>query len=349
MKNLLIASCSERTGKTTFTMALLRKLRSKGIQAGYFKPISSSKDDRDAEVAKEFLDLPEDLSVLNPVTITEWDYDMKEDGIEQAMNRIKKSYDELKRVYDLLVIEGCRTINYLSFLKLSSREMAGMLDAKILLLVSGRTDAQLDDVLLGASYFNDAEVPLIGTIFSLVPPEILEREKAIAGRLTKTTDIKVLGLIPDKGVLAAPTVDEIVQMLNAKYLCCEEYKDRIVEDFQVGAMELESALKFFRRSVNKAVILGGDRPALALAAMETDTSVVILTGGIYPPSTVLARAQERKIPVVMVQWDTYTTVQYLATHQVRGLLTLDQQEKVKEWDKIMNEIQIEAMLESLAS
>ncbi|RMG39857.1 MAG: phosphotransacetylase family protein [Methanobacteriota archaeon] len=347
MKNLLITSCNERIGKTTFTLALVRKFQSMGKRVGYFKPISSSKDDKDAQVAKEFLKLSEPIEVINPATITEWDYDLEQEEIKEIRAKIKKAYDTLIQNYDFLVIEGCKTMNYLSFLKLSSRELAEMLDAKVLILVSGHTDAQLDDVLLAVSYFNDQDIPIVGTIFSLVPLEILEREKGIVARLEQTSEITVLGLIPDKSALAAPTVEEIVQLLGAKYLCCEECKNKIVEDFQVGAMELESALKFFRRSVNKAVILGGDRPALALAAMETDTSMIILTGGIYPPSTVLARAQERKIPVVMVQWDTYTTVQYLATHQVRGILSSDQPEKVKEWDRIMEEINLQRVLDEI--
>lgn len=349
MKNLLITSCNERIGKTTFTLALVRKLMATGKKVGYFKPISSSKDDEDAIVAKKFLNLPENIETINPVSITEWDYDLEEEEINKKKQKILDAYEELRKHYDFLVIEGCKTMNYLSFLKLSSRELAEMLEAKVLILVSGHTDAQLDDVLLAVSFFNDMNIPIIGTIFSLVPLEILEREKGIALRMSKTTGIPVLGIIPDKSSLAAPSVDEIVRLLGAKYLCCEEYKDKIVEDFQVGAMELESALKFFRRSVNKAVILGGDRPALALAAMETDTSIIILTGGIYPPSTVLARAQERKIPVVMVQWDTYTTVQYLATHKIRGMLTTDQPQKIKEWDKIMEEIDSDQIVEALSA
>ncbi len=349
MKNLLITSCNERIGKTTFTLALVRKFQAMGKKVGYFKPLSSSKDDKDAEVAKDFLNLAEPVEVINPTTVTEWDYDLENAEIETILEKIKEAYEIMKQNYDFLVIEGCKTMNYLSFLKLSSRELALMLEAKVLILVSGHTDAQLDDVLLATSFFNDLEVPIIGTVFSLVPLEILEREKGIANRLEENAEVPVLGLIPDKSTLAAPTVEEIVQLLGAKYLCCEECKNKIVEDFQVGAMELDSALKFFRRSVNKAVILGGDRPALALAAMETDTSMLILTGGIYPPSTVLARAQERKIPVVMVQWDTYTTVQYLATHQVRGMLSSNQPEKVREWDKIMEEINLQQILDSLSN
>ncbi len=347
MKNLMITSCHERIGKSSFTLALARRIVKEGYKVGYFKPIRASKDDQDALVAKEFLKMEEDEDTIAPVTISEWDYDLSKEEIERLIEKIKNAYETLNQKYEVLVVEGCKTMNYLATLGLSARELAKMLETEVLLLVSGSNDSQLDDLALGVSYFNDIDIELTGTVLSLVPLEVIEREKAIAETVTREWQIPLIGVIPDKSNLSAPTVEEIVSLLGAKYLCCEECKNKIVEDFQVGAMELDSALKFFRRSVNKAVIIGGDRPALALAAMETDTSMLILTGGIYPPSTVLARAQERKIPIVLVNWDTYTTVQYLATHKIRGLIRPNQEEKLIEWDKIMEELNVENLIARL--
>ena len=47
-------------------------------------------------------------------------------------------------------------------------------------------------------------------------------------------------------------------------------------------MTLESSLRYFRRSVNKAVMLGGGRTDLAIAALDTGASLLVLTGRIYP-------------------------------------------------------------------
>lgn len=80
----------------------------------------------------------------------------------------------------------------------------------------------------------------------------------------------------------------------------------------VGAMTLEGAIRYLRRSADKAVILGGDRADLALAALETSTSVLILTGGLYPDVKVLARAEEKGVPVILVHYDTYTTIEKLS-------------------------------------
>jgi BioD-like phosphotransacetylase family protein len=77
-------------------------------------------------------------------------------------------------------------------------------------------------------------------------------------------------------------------------------------------MTPESAVSYFRKSLRKAVITGGDRVGVQLAALETDTSVLILTGNIYPDVRVLARAEQVGVPVLLVPYDTYTTVKEIA-------------------------------------
>ena len=87
------------------------------------------------------------------------------------------------------------------------------------------------------------------------------------------------------------------------------YIKKVVENFLVGAMRQESAISYFRKAPRKAVITGGDRPDIALAAIETDTSALILTGNLFPDVRVLAKAKERGVPVILVPYDTYLTVQ----------------------------------------
>ena len=77
----------------------------------------------------------------------------------------------------------------------------------------------------------------------------------------------------------------------------------------IGAMGADAALSHFRRRTNKAVFTGGDRVDLQLAALETSTSVLVLTGNIRPAPLVLDRAEDREVPIIMVADDTLTTVE----------------------------------------
>ena len=143
MKNLIITSTQESVGKTTFSIALAMRLKKEGYNIGYFKPITSKEDDEDANYAKTMLGMKEALEIIEPVVISEWEYDTTDNEIETHKKKIIDSYNSLKGSYDFLIIESARTMKYLSFLNLSARELAHMLDARVLLLVSGQTDENL--------------------------------------------------------------------------------------------------------------------------------------------------------------------------------------------------------------
>ena len=104
--------------------------------------------------------------------------------------------------------------------------------------------------------------------------------------------------------------------LGGEVLCCEHRLDDLVERFSVGAMNVEGALKYFRKVRSKAVITGGDRPDIQLAALETDTRCLILTGNLYPNDIIISRAEERNVPIILVQRDTLSIVQ-----QVEDIMT----------------------------
>jgi BioD-like phosphotransacetylase family protein len=83
--------------------------------------------------------------------------------------------------------------------------------------------------------------------------------------------------------------------------------DRVVEGVFIGAMTMETALKYMRRHRRKAIITGGDRSDIQLAALSTDTSCLILTGGMYPANQVVSKAYEKGIPILVTRYDTLAT------------------------------------------
>ena len=89
-------------------------------------------------------------------------------------------------------------------------------------------------------------------------------------------------------------------------LCAGDKLDQLAEHFSIGAMNVDAALRFFRRVPNKAVITGGDRADIQLAALQTSTRCLILTGDLYPNERILTRAEEMGVPVVLVSQDTST-------------------------------------------
>ena len=105
----------------------------------------------------------------------------------------------------------------------------------------------------------------------------------------------------------------------------------------VGAMSMENALKYFQRQQNIAVITGGDRLDIQLAALETPVKGIILTGGFYPNEIIVARAEERGVPLILVDQDTFAVVKRFDS--MLGRLELKEEKKIeKARDLIAQEV-----------
>lgn len=347
-KNLLVTSLSPGTGKTTFTIALAQKFRLDGLNVGYFKPITDRTEDTDAANAKAVLGLDDELSVLCPVLITTYEYDMEESQKDDITKKINDAYKQLKDKYDFLIIESCQTVNHLAFLSYSAPHLAILLNAKILMIASGKTVDDVDSIVLMAKFIGSIEAEITGGVLTQVPGEYIEYFRTIiCPALLQKHDINMLGLVPDRSDLVAPTVAEVNNAINGKIIAGKKYVDKLVERYMVGAMTPETALKYFRSAVNKAVITGGDRPQLAIAALETDTSVLILTGSIMPPAQVLAKAEERHIPIIIVGGDTFTTVKALTSVPIYGTVHSNKDKKLSAWIKFLEEVDCKKIIKSL--
>ncbi|NET49720.1 MAG: phosphotransacetylase family protein, partial [Merismopedia sp. SIO2A8] len=126
-------------------------------------------------------------------------------------------------------------------------------------------------------------------------------------------------IIPSSNLLRSVSVQALVNQLQAEVLCCSERLDLMVESLTIGAMNVNSALEYFRNGTNMAVVTGGDRADIQMAALETSTHCLILTGHMQPQPMILSRAEQLEIPVLSVDLDTLTTVEIIdhAFGQVR--------------------------------
>lgn len=190
--------------------------------------------------------------------------------------------------------------------ELSVPEIAETVDAAILLV------AQYDSLSLVSSLLTAKKLlggRLIGVVINGVPAAELETAQKVTKPFLENHDIPVLGTIPRDNLLKAVSVRELARRLDAKVLCCHDHLDWLVESLSIGAMNVNSALGFFRQRENMAVITGGDRTELQMAALETSTHCLILTGRIPPQPLILNRAEDLQVPVLSVDSDTLTTVE----------------------------------------
>lgn len=313
------------SGKTAFSLGFALKLREEGLKVSYFKPVgiqsgTQGHEDDDVILMREVLHLEEPMNVLVPLQTGPF-YLSYFNQTADSMPLIKSSFEKLASYSDVVIAEVSIAPYIMASVGLDAPAIARAIGASVIMVSKPTNDYDLDTVYVYNELVKYHQLPLIGNIFNNIPRTVLDKARGVYKTVLQDKGFKVLGVIPSRLELTAPTVQQFLETLGGQLLAGEAYLNRIVEDIVVGAMTIESALTYLRRSLNKAVITGGDRAELALAALETSTSVLILTGGLYPDVKVIARAEEKGVPVILVHYDTFTAIEKL--HYVTRVIKPD--------------------------
>jgi BioD-like phosphotransacetylase family protein len=328
------AATSQSIGKTAFCVGLALKLQKEGLKVGYFKPLDwqttlkgGQTIGEDAHLMKHVLKLEEPGDLITPILL-EYQYLDQYSPQQTAalLDKIKTAYQKISKGKDLMIMEALHEPCLGSSLNLSAVDLTKRLDSELLFVSTTYRDTAVDEILFTHRHAAQTGTGCAGVVFNRVHKPIDERLKTVVVPTLKKQGVHVWGLIPETIPLTAPSVKELAETLGGKLLCGEENMSNLVERYLIGAMTQESAIRYFRKAPGKAVITGGDRPDIALAALETDTSALILTGDLYPDVRVLARAKEKGIPIILVSYDTFTTVE--RAHDISGKIKIGDEKRI---------------------
>jgi BioD-like phosphotransacetylase family protein len=336
---LYIASTDEYSGKTGVCLSLGLELQKKGKKVGFMKPLGSVPGvvdgqtvDLDAYYITKRLDTKDNVQDASPIALTrQYIQEQMKHNKKCAMDIITSSFSRIVQDKDVVIMENGKDVDEGRFICASAPEIAETFDAKVL-LVSKYTSELIVDDILGAK--NVLGEHLLGVIFNQVPMSQMPAVEAIKAFL-KAEGIKCYGSLPRDRILQSVTVKELADHLNGTILTAAGKTDELVENFMVGAMGQERALRFFQRVPNKAVITGGDRSDVQLAALETQTKALILTGNLQPSPIVMARAEDLQIPMILVNLDTLAAVE--KTDEIVGRVRIHQAQKVQRFMELIEE------------
>ena len=310
-KCLLIASSEPYTGKSATILGIAYQLQKKDIKLGYGKPLGTYfkeddtiQDEQDLQFISQTLNLPPER-VKAPLLL------LDEKTIIESLDQDTNYQDQLVEYFnsiegDLILLEGGGTLTQGNLFHLSVPEIAAKLDASVLLVIKYESLLIIDHILYAKKLLGDH---LAGVLINNVPSNALDTVENVIKPFMKKKGIDILGIMPTDRLLQSVSVRELVSQLNARVLCREDRLDLMVESLTVGAMNVNSALEYFRQGKNMAVVTGSDRTDLQLAALESSTNCLILTGHTPPQKLILARATDLEIPILTVNFDTLTTVE----------------------------------------
>jgi BioD-like phosphotransacetylase family protein len=293
MNTLIIAAVNRESGKTVVALGIALNHPGK---VDYIKPIRGSLvkveqevHERDVYLVHQALGLEGTGSNVSPISLGSAGGADAETLVSQLLKLAEGS--------DLLLVETGQTAEMGLNEGVSAFDLAKAMDEK-LVLVTDADESHLDTILMMCDFAKVRGVEVRGVIVNN------DRDGKLAV-LVRGKGIPVLGTIPYEPQLRTFRVKEIMDEVGGECVAGSSGLDRTVENVVIGAMTVDTALPIMRRIPRKCVITGGDRSDLQLAALTTDVSALVLTGGIRPNSYVMAEAHEQGVPIIVISGHTY--------------------------------------------
>jgi BioD-like phosphotransacetylase family protein len=338
---IYVISTQRFSGKTALCVGLLNWFQRQGFAVGYMKPISTAARaihnqivDEDAVFIKTTFNLPDPLEIMTPILLTDQEVEAVLDGadVQDFETRALGAYHAVARDKDIMVFEGGASLLEGWIINLAPPHLSKMLGTNELVVVPYIGSLQVVDDLLTARLRLGKS--MLGGVINSVPKNRLSFVQEKIKAFVERHDIPILAILPKDQVLMSVSVEELRDGLGGEVLCARHALNELVEHLMVGAMSAESALTYFRRESNMAVVTGGDRPDIQLAALETSTRCLILTGNLRPSPLIIGRAEERGVPIILTHHDTLTAIEVI--ENFFGKTRFHQEKKVRHFEELLD-------------
>ncbi len=322
-KTFLIGSCEPFSGKSALVLGIARNLIASNHMVRFGKPLATSLElnvsergdiqdmiDDDVRFVGETLQ----LSAENLIPSIQFL------AASTASDRIQKNildpgggFDEFQLSLNssgeaINILEAAGSLHEGLLYGLSLPQLAKRLKAKVLLAHFWQDSTSVEALLEAKNQLGDH---LSGVILNAVNPDQIKDIKENIVPSLKALGLDIFGVMPRSPLLRSVTVEELVRRLNARVICCSDRLELMVETLSIGAMSVNSAMEFFRRRRNMAVVTGADRTDIQLAALEASTQCLILTGAGEPLPQLINRSEELDVPLLKVDRDTLSTVEVI--------------------------------------
>ncbi|KOP36475.1 phosphate acetyltransferase [Flavobacterium sp. WLB] len=317
-KAIYIATSDQNSGKSIITLGLMSILIGKTAKVGYFRPIIEDfvdgEVDNHIETVLSYFNLDIHFEDAYAITKSKLIKKKNKGKIGEVLDLIIEKYKKLEERFDFVLVEGTSFTGEGTSIELDLNVLiAKNLGIPTIIIGSGigkTLEELVDSLYLVYDSFKVKEVEVLSVFANKVQPENIE---LVTKSLQKSLPPNVLvNTIPLVSSLNNPTMQEIVNELNAKVLFGENYLNNEIGHFSVGAMQLHNYLVHLNN--NALVITPGDRSDIILGALQANESAnyptisgIILTGNIVPEESILKLIEGLSaiVPIIAVDGGTY--------------------------------------------
>jgi phosphate acetyltransferase len=317
-KAIYIATIEGNCGKTIITLGLMRTLLGKTAKVGYFRPIiedvEEGRKDTHIDMVISHFDL--DIQYEDAYAITKSKLIKKKNNgkLGEVVDLIIEKFKKLEERFDFVLVEGTSFSGEGTVIELDINVLiAKNLGIPTIILGSGEgktLEELIDNLSLAYNSFKLKEVEVLAVIANKVQPENLEL--VTTGLQKNLPESILINSIPLISSLHNPTIQEIVEVLDANILFGHEYLNNQTGSYSIGAMQLCNYLLHLKE--NGLIITPGDRADIILGALQANESAnypsvsgIVLTGNIIPEDSILKLIEglSTVVPILTVEGGTY--------------------------------------------
>jgi len=337
VKSLIVASTREDAGKTSLIIGLTSAL---DHRFGYLKPLGDRFVyrkkrlwDYDAALLTQLFGLdeePESISLGFDHSKLRYMYEPN-----AVFETLKRRIAEVGKDREGVLIECGKDLAYGASVHLDPLTISRETGIPVVIVAGGAENEIADDLSFIHRFVTSDEATIAGVIVN----RVVHMDDFIETQIPEIESIgvDVLGVVPFLPELTTLSVTTVAERLFARVIAGEDGLNRRIQNIVVGAMSVGAAMGDPRISApEKLVISSGDRSDMILAVLDAgETSAVVLTNNIVPPSAVIAKASDCGVPLLLVPKGTYETA--LQVEEIHPLLTSKDTDKIETLGKLAKE------------
>lgn len=347
--NIYIAATRQNDGKTMVSLGLLSALRKFVKRVGYMKPvgqqyqvIEGKKIDKDAVLMQKIFNLKGDLSCMSPIAIPPGFTEryILHGRRSVLVNKIKSSYDALSKMNDFVLIEGTGHAGVGSVFDMSNADVASLLGAKVIIVCGGGIGRPIDEIMLNRAKFDNQGVEVLGVIVNKVRKNKFDKSKHLIHSGLRRKNTNVLGVIPFEEILFNPTVQELLEDLDGKFICGRKGLRNVVERFIIGDLVAHEILEYVGSGT--LLIVPGNREDIIFSALsgwvlgvtgKYHIAGIIATYGKRPTRRVIDIIEKANIPLIAVERDSFSTARKISSMIFK--LRAEDKEKIQKTETLI--------------
>jgi phosphate acetyltransferase len=339
MTNAIYLTATEPfSGKSIFALGLMSLLAANTDKLAYFKPVISGakrEKDRRLDLIKSHFKLAQPYDEMYVFTRKRAIKEINNGNEVFLIDAIIDQFKRLQENSEFVVVEGTDFVNTATNVEFDGNIAIAKnlgIPAAIVLNCAKRSVAEIVDLAQATVQgFVRRGVQVLVVVANKIEAG---KEEEIARRLNAVIPKETLvTTIPMQVELSNPTMEEVLESLNAELLFGESLLTNRVDHSIVGAMQLPNFLE--RLAPNSLMVTPGDRGDLIIGTLQANISRnygkvagIVVSGGIAIDRSIvkLIEGLETIVPIIQVDKPTFRVV--TEVNQIRSKIAATDTEKI---------------------